>query len=112
MDKEKIEEFDKEQLELLLNDLQDFDKFTLFKDGAFRYELGKYQANLLVNCIKKQKEAIDKAIEYIEKLLKEEIEITDEESIYYGERFQRTGFADVEVNKIIDILKGGNNNER
>lgn len=65
MDKEKIEEFDKEQLELLLNDLQDIDKFTGFKDGAFRYELGKYQANLLVNCIKKQKEAIDKAIEYI-----------------------------------------------
>lgn len=60
MDKEKIKKFDKEQLELLLNDLQDIDKFTGFKDGAFRYELGKYQANLLVNCIKKQKEVIDK----------------------------------------------------
>lgn len=65
MDKEKIKKFDKEQLELLLNDLQDIDKFTGFKDGAFRYELGKYQANLLVNYIKKQKEIIDKAIEYI-----------------------------------------------
>lgn len=63
MDKEKIKKFDKEQLELLLNDLQDIDKFTGFKDGAFRYELGKYQANLLVNCIKKQKEVIDKAID-------------------------------------------------
>ena len=61
MDKEKIEKFDKEQLELLLNDLQDIDKFTGFKNGAFKYELGKYQANLLVNCIKKQKEVIDKA---------------------------------------------------
>lgn len=67
MDKEKIKKFDKEQLELLLNDLQDIDKFTGFKDGAFRYELGKYQANLLVNCIKKQKEIIDKAVEYIRK---------------------------------------------
>ena len=68
MDKEeiKIKEFDKEQLELLLKDLQDIDKFTGFKDGAFKYELGKYQANLLVNCIKKQKEVIDKAIKYIE----------------------------------------------
>lgn len=56
----KIKEFDKEQLELLLKDLQDIDKFTGFKDGAFKYELGKYQANLLVNCIKKQKEVIDK----------------------------------------------------
>ena len=59
---ELIKEFDKQQLELLLNDLQDINKFTGFKDGAFKYELGKYQANLLVNCIKKQKEVIDKAI--------------------------------------------------
>ena len=55
----------KQQLEILLNDLQDIDKFTGFKDGAFKYELGKYQANLLVNCIKKYKEVIDKAIKYI-----------------------------------------------
>ena len=63
---ELIKEFDKQQLEILLNDLQDIDNFTGFKGGAFKYELGKYQANLLVNCIKKQKEVIDKAIEYIE----------------------------------------------
>ena len=63
---ELIKEFDKQQLEILLDDLQDIDKFTGFKDVAFKYELGKYQANLLVNCIKKQKEVIDKAIEYIE----------------------------------------------
>ena len=63
---ELIKEFDKQQLEILLNDLQDINKFTGVKDGAFTYELGKYQANLLVNCIKKQKEVIDKAIEYIE----------------------------------------------
>lgn len=56
----KIKEFDKEQLEILLNDLQDIDKFTGFKDGAFKYELGKYQANLLISCIKKYKEVIDK----------------------------------------------------
>ena len=57
---ELIKEFDKQQLEILLNDLQDIDNFTGFKGGAFKYELGKYQANLLVNCIKKQKEVIDK----------------------------------------------------
>ena len=66
----KIKEFDKEQLKILLNDLQDIDKFTGFKDGAFKYELGKYQANLLVNCIKKYKEVIDKVREYIEELNK------------------------------------------
>ena len=65
---ELIKEFDKQQLEILLNDLQDIDKFTGFKDGAFKYELGKYQANLLVNCIKKQKEVIDKSIKLIEKI--------------------------------------------
>ena len=65
---ELIKEFDKQQLEILLNDLQDIDKFTGFKDGAFKYELGKYQANLLVNCIKKQKEVIDKAIKLIEEI--------------------------------------------
>ena len=65
---ELIKEFDKQQLEILLNDLQDIDKFTGFKDGAFKYELGKYQANLLVNCIKKQKEVIEKAIKLIEKI--------------------------------------------
>ena len=63
---ELIKEFDKQQLEILLNDLQDIDKFTGFKDGAFKYELGKYQANLLVSCIKKQKEVINKAIEYMQ----------------------------------------------
>ena len=62
----KIKEFDKEQLELLLKDLQDIDKFTGFKDGAFKYELGKYQGSLLVNYIEELKEVINKAIEYIE----------------------------------------------
>ena len=63
---EIIKEFHRQQLEMLLDDLQDINKFTGFKDGAFKYELEKYQANLLVNCIKKQKEVIDKAIKFIE----------------------------------------------
>lgn len=66
MDKEIIEKFDKEQLDILLNDLQDIDKFTGFKNGAFKYELGKYQASLLVNYIKKQKEVIEKIMYKIE----------------------------------------------
>lgn len=59
-EEEKIKKFDEEQLEILLNDLQDIDKFTRFKNGTFKYELGKYQANLLVNHIKKYKEVIDR----------------------------------------------------
>ena len=75
---ELIKEFDKQQLEILLNDLQDIDKFTGFKDGAFKYELGKYQANLLVNCIKKQKEVIEKALDFIDCHFKEMV--ADEEA--------------------------------
>ena len=66
MDKEELEKFDKDQLDILLNDLQDIDKFTGFKNGSFKYELGKYQASLLVNCIKKQKEIIDETINAID----------------------------------------------
>ena len=78
---ELIKEFDKKQLEILLNDLQDIDKFTGFKDGAFKYELGKYQANLLVGCIKKQKEVIDKAIEILEEVKERRIMLLDEEKV-------------------------------
>ena len=78
---ELIKEFDKQQLEILLNDLQDIDKFTGFKDGAFKYELGKYQANLLVGCIKKQKEVIDKAIEKLEEVKERRIMLLDEEKV-------------------------------
>lgn len=91
----KIKEFDKEQLEILLNDLQDIDKFTGFKDGAFKYELGKYQANLLVNCIKKYKEVIDKISSCIKLLGK-----------YDGQSCTR-GFSmmTADFNKLLDILK-------
>lgn len=95
MNKEKIENFDKEQLELLLNDLQDIDKFTGFKNGAFKYELGKYQASLLVNYIKKQKEVIDKVMNLIKKYGK-----------YDGEKcIQGFQMWSADFNKILDILK-------
>lgn len=93
---ELIKEFDKQQLEILLNDLQDIDNFTGFKDGAFKYELGKYQANLLVNCIKKQKEVIEKVSSQIKLYGK-----------YNGEKCTR-GFSmmTADFNKLLDILKG------
>lgn len=97
MDKEKIEKFDKEQLELLLNDLQDIDKFTGFKNGAFKYELGKYQADLLVNCIKKQKEVIDKIKEYIQKIF-----YFNEET---GEYALLHTFDKCNAKELLDILK-------
>ena len=96
MDKEIIEKFDKEQLDILLNDLQDIDKFTGFKDGTFKYELGKYQANLLINCIKKQKEVIDKAIEWVR-------DWTQVKNDWFEE--------DSKPSELLDILKEATNNE-
>ena len=97
---ELIKEFDKQQLEILLNDLQDIDKFTGFKDGAFKYELGKYQANLLVNCIKKQKEVIDKAIEELKKGL-HELDTRRREEVYVEEYIEESIDILEEVNRWI-----------
>ena len=99
----KIKEFDKEQLEILLNDLQDIDKFTGFKDGAFKYELGKYQASLLVNCIKKQKELIDKAIDFI-KIYRSYQKIDNKD---YLKGRDEIGCLDIcQVDELLKILKG------
>lgn len=61
-------DFEKQQLEQLLNDLKDIDKYTSFKNGAFIYDLGKYQGSLLVNHINNLQSKIDKAIEILDKL--------------------------------------------
>ena len=99
MNKEElIKEFDKQQLEILLNDLQDIDKFTGFKDGAFKYELGKYQANLLVGCIKKQKEVIEKAINYIN----DNLTIS---SILDGKKYYTINDYSFDYKELLDILK-------
>ena len=99
---ELIKEFDKQQLEILLNDLQDIDKFTGFKDGAFKYELGKYQANLLVDCIKKQKEVIDKIKEYIT-IYRSYEDINGKD--YLKGRDEIGTLSLSQVDKLLDILK-------
>lgn len=60
---EEIKAFDKEQLKILLSDLKDIHKFTGFKDGTFKYELGKYQANILIDYIEELQQRIDKALD-------------------------------------------------
>ena len=59
---EKIKEFDKQQLKELLEKLKDINNFTGFKDGAFKYYLGKYEANLLLNYIKELEDLIGKEV--------------------------------------------------
>ncbi len=99
---ELIKEFDKQQLEILINDLQDIDKFTGFKDGAFKYELGKYQANLLVSCIKKQKEVINKAIDYVEN--GDLLYLASKCSIIYRNNVEVVAICD-RLNELLNILK-------
>ena len=99
MDKEELEKFDKDQLDILLNDLQDIDKFTGFKNGSFKYELGKYQASLLVNCIKKQKEVIDKIQKHCE------IEINASNHYLENHSSQKELCHKVAHQRILDILK-------
>lgn len=95
-EEEKIKQFEKEQLEILLNDLQDINKFTGFRDGSFKFELGKYQANLLVNCIKGYKEVIDKAKELINKCVELQLE-----NDYLMDRINLANYN----MKLLDILK-------
>lgn len=73
-------EFEKQQLEQLLNDLKDKDKYTSFKNGAFIYDLGKYQGSLLVNHIKNLQSKIDKAREIIDRISRV-VDYDDEVSI-------------------------------
>ena len=49
----EVENFEKEQLDKLISDLKDINQYTSFKNGAFIYDLGKYQGNLLTNYIEK-----------------------------------------------------------
>lgn len=49
---------------------------------------------------------IERAINHIEKLLKEEFVIVDEDSVDYGKKCQRAYFSDNELEEVAEILKG------
>ena len=50
-EEEKIKQFEEKQLDKLLIELKDIDNFKRFEDGAFKYSLSKYQADLLLEHI-------------------------------------------------------------
>lgn len=52
------------------------------------------------------KTRIQRAINRIETLLKEEFVIIDEDSVDYGTKCKRAYFSDNELNEIAEILKG------
>ena len=72
-------------------------------------QIDKLQTRLKTESQKKRiyKSRNEKGVEYFESLLKEEVVITDEDNINYGEKVQRTYFSDSELGKGINILEGG-----
>jgi hypothetical protein len=64
MNKEK--EFEKQQLNILIDSLKDKEKYTSFKKGAFIYDLGIYQGLLLTRYILELEKKLDAIKFYIE----------------------------------------------
>ena len=58
-------EFEKQTLEQLLIDLKDIDNYKSFRKGAFVYDLGHYQGQLLLQEI----ERLNNIIEEVRKML-------------------------------------------
>jgi len=98
MNKEEIKQFENEQLNTLLEELKDIDKFTGFSNGAFKYELGKYQASLLLEYINNLKQAL---IDIRELIKKDSIEIDEKytEVCCSGENFLQI------IDKVLDLDK-------
>ena len=58
----------------------------------------------LMKKIERLHSIIKEVREYIEELLKEEIEVTDIDSVNYGKMCQRAYFSDSELDKVLEIL--------
>ena len=70
-EKDKIKQFEEEQLDKLLVELKDIDNFKGFENGSFKYSLGKYQADLLLEHIDNLQQEHNILIEF-EKWLEED----------------------------------------
>lgn len=64
-------EFEKQTLEQLLIDLKDIDNYKSFRKGAFVYDLGHYQGQLLLQEINRLNNIIDE----LEKFLNDYVKI-------------------------------------
>ena len=90
-------EFEKQTLEQLLIDLKDIDNYKSFRKGAFVYDLGHYQGQLLLQEIERLNNIINKGIEYIEER-------------YNGEVLTHT-FDKCNVGELLEILDKGSDKE-
>lgn len=98
-------EFEKQTLEQLLIDLKDIDNYKSFRKGAFVYDLGHYQGQLLLQEINRLNNIIDELEEYIKTYLYMLNGIQDRD-IY--EQCQLDDFTDI-MEKLQELKE--NNNE-
>lgn len=64
-------EFEKQTLEQLLNDIKDIDNYKSFRNGAFVYDLGHYQGQLILQEINRLNNIINEGINKCEELADE-----------------------------------------
>lgn len=85
----KMKEFDEKQLSKLISDLRDINSYTSFKNGAYIYDLGKYQGSLLINYIEQLQNNWNELKKYVQEELKEaEDDFAQEDFIKVLDRMQ------------------------
>lgn len=104
-EEERIKEFEERELSQLISDLRDINTYTSFKNGAYIYDLGRYQGLLLVNEIERLNNIINELEEYIKPYLYMLNGIQDRD-IY--EQCQLDDFTDI-MEKLQELKE--NNNE-
>lgn len=79
-EEERIKEFEERELSQLISDLRDINTYTSFKNGAYIYDLGHYQGQLLLqeierlnNSIKQKDNTLKEIREYMNKHEIEEV---------------------------------------
>ena len=71
------EEYEREELDKLKEDLKDINTYTTFKNGTYIYDLGYYQGRVLVDEIESLKEIINVQGCQLEELRKQKTDYTE-----------------------------------
>lgn len=98
-------EFEERELSQLISDLRDINTYTSFKNGAYIYDLGRYQGLLLVNEINRLNNIIDELSQYLEEDLKQQYRDCGHRNNTIREVYNKLNEVIKERNKILDENK-------
>lgn len=106
-------EFEKQTLEQLLIDLKDIDNYKSFRKGAFVYDLGHYQGQLLLQEINRLNNIINKLEKWLNEYYENNrkwynTELSNHDRKYYEREYRNTEFMIVKFKKQLNELKGDN----